>query len=146
MGLGPLREIARVNHPIRSPSAFRPLTIEGEREEESVPRGLREPRFTDGPYPFLFCFHPFPSARFSYSFFSLSFLLLFLGHSRPPSSLPFCPFFRPLRISCFVCSLSKALLSLSFVSFSIFFAPVSFLSPLIADTITIFTRKQKGGG
>lgn len=147
MGLGPLREIARVNHPIRSPSAFRPLTIEGEREEESVPRGLREPRFTDGPYPFLFCFHPFPSARFSYSFFSLSFLLLFLGHSPVRLLLsPFCPFFRPLRISCFVCSLSKALLSLSSVSFSIFFAPVSFLSSLIAGTITIFTRKQKGGG
>lgn len=96
VGLGPLREIARVNHPIRSPSAFRPLTIEGEREEESVPRGLREPRFTDGPYPFLFCFHPFPSARFSYSFF---FSLFFTSFPRPFPSAFFSPvlsFFSPL--------------------------------------------------
>lgn len=144
MGLGPLREIARVNHPIRSPSAFRPLTIEGEREEESVPRGSRD--LPTVRTPFCSAFIPSPPPASLTPFFSLSFLLLFLGHSRPPSSLPFCPFFRPLRISCFVCSLSKALLSLSSVSFSIFFAPVSFLSSLIAGTITIFTRKQKGGG
>ena len=136
MGLGPLREIARVNHPIRSPSAFRPLTIEGERS-----RDLPTVRT-----PFCSAFIPSPPPASLTPFFSLSFLLLFLGHSRPPSSLPFCPFFRPLRISCFVCSLSKALLSLSSVSFSIFFAPVSFLSPLIAGTITIFTCKQKVGG
>ena len=125
MGLGPqaLQEIARVNHPIRSPSAFRSFLFaqierergrERERERERkrlLPRGLREPRFTGRPYPFLLCFYPFSSAC-SYFFFLRPFAILvcFLF-----SSLSFFSFFA----SCFFCFL--------FVSASL--SPISVSSP-----------------
>lgn len=119
MGLGPqaLQEIARVNHPIRSPSAFRSFLfaqIERERERERkrlLPRGLREPRFTGRPYPFLLCFYPFSSAR-SYFFFSA------IRHSRLLSFLPFVVFFS-FRASCFFC----------FLFVSAFLSPISVSSP-----------------
>lgn len=151
LGLWALREIARVNHPIRSPSAFRPLTIEREREKERGEKGERKNRFLAG-YgsrdlptvctPFYSAFIPSPPSALTPFF---SFFFYFFSSAIPVRFLfsRFVLFFAPyeFRVS-LVCSLSKAPPT-SVLSFSVliflysvpFFVPVSFLSPLIAGTL-----------
>ena len=174
VGLGPqaLRKIARVNHPIRSPSAFRLFSLcldrkrgrrrerERKRErEESVPRGLREPRFTGRPYPFLLCFYPFPFTR------SLTLFFFFL---RPFSSAffpPLCRFFSPpllllllslvLSCHCLLFSLSLFCLSrkslfpfVSFFSFSLFFlfSSLSYFVSIFLSLVSSPTSLVAGTG
>ena len=139
MGIGPqaLQEIARVNHPIRSPSAFRSFLfaqIEREREREGGRERERERErdcslagygSRDLPavrIPFYFAFTP--SLLLALTFF-------FFGHSPFSSAFfsPVCRFFLSSLLVSFVSSLSlpPCLLSLfrllleSFFYFAQFF-------------------------
>lgn len=164
LGLWALREIARVNHPIRSPSAFRPLTIEREREKERGEKGERKNRFLAG-YgsrdlptvctPFYSAFIPSPPSALTPFF---SFFFYFFSSAIPVRFLfsRFVLFFAPyeFRVS-LVCSLSKAppyfcfvFLGLDLFIFRSVFRPSFFpisSNRRYAATIIILLE-NKGGG
>ena len=177
MGLGPqaLRKIARVNHPIRSPSAFRLFSLcldrkrgrrrerererkrERERNRSLVGYGSRDLPAVRIPFYFAFTPSPSPALLLSSFFFPRPFSSAFFPPLRRFFSPPLLLLLLSLVLSCHILHSSLALFCLSrkslfpfvsFFSFSLFFlfSSLSYFVSIFLSLVSSPTSLVAGTG